>query len=46
MTETSDNPEVVKLIRAHARKVNEFVARGPAAVHEETPFPESYGAGS
>lgn len=42
VTETSDNPEVVKLIQAHARKVNDFLARGPAAVHEETPLPEGY----
>ena len=42
VTETSDNPEVVKLIQAHAVKVNEFLARGPAAVHEETPLPEGY----
>lgn len=45
VTETSENPEVVALIRAHARKVNEFIDRGPAAVHEETPLPEGYGAG-
>ena len=42
VTETADNPEVVKLIRTHARKVSEFVARGPAAVHEETPIPAGY----
>jgi hypothetical protein len=42
--ETSENPEVVKLIRAHARKVSEFVARGPAAVHESTPLPADYQA--
>ena len=45
VVETSPNPEVVKLIRAHARKVSDFVARGPAAVHEPTPLPEDYGAG-
>ena len=42
VTETSTNPEVVKLIRAHARKVDEFVARGPAAAHEPTALPEDY----
>jgi hypothetical protein len=42
VVETSNNPEVVKLIRAHARKVSEFVARGPAAVHEATPLPDGY----
>ena len=42
VTETSDNPEVAKLIKAHAYKVNEFVARGPAAVHESTPLPDGY----
>lgn len=45
VTETSENPEVVKLIRAHARKVSDFVARGPAAVHEETPLPDDYSRG-
>ncbi len=42
---TSDDPDVVKLIRAHAYKVSEFVERGPAAVHETTPLPEGYGTG-
>jgi hypothetical protein len=42
VVETSDNPEVAKLIRAHAYKVNDFLARGHAAVHEETPLPEGY----
>lgn len=42
VTETSANPEVVKLIQAHARKVDEFVARGPAAAHEPTPLPSNY----
>ena len=32
VTETSDNPKVVPMIRAHARKVNDFVAGGHAAV--------------
>jgi len=37
--ETSENPEVVKLIQAHARKVSDFLARGPEAAHEPTPLP-------
>ena len=44
VTETSDDPQVVRLIRAHARKVSEFIERGPAAVHEETPLPAGYEA--
>ena len=39
---TSTNPEVVKLIRAHAYKVSEFVARGRAAMHEASPLPDDY----
>ena len=39
---TSDDPEVVKLIRAHAYKVSEFVERGRAAMHEATPLPDDY----
>lgn len=31
VVETSDDPEVVPLIQAHARKVNQFVAEGHAA---------------
>lgn len=31
VTETSDNPEVTRLIRAHAAKVSEFAERGHAA---------------
>ena len=31
VTETSENPEVVPLIRAHAKKVDGFVAEGHAA---------------
>lgn len=42
VTETSTNPEVTKLIRAHAAKVNDFLARGHAAVHEATPLPDGY----
>jgi hypothetical protein len=37
--ETSTDPEVVELIRAHAEKVNDFVARGREAMHEATPLP-------
>lgn len=39
---TSDDPEVVKLIRAHAAKVTEFVKRGHAALMEGAPLPEDY----
>ena len=39
---TSDDPEVVKLIRAHAYKVSEFVALGREAAHESTPIPKGY----
>lgn len=42
VTSTSKDPEVVKLIRAHAYKVSEFVKRGRAAMHEATPLPEDY----
>ena len=42
VTATSDDAEVVKLIRAHARKVSDFVARGHAALHEGAPLPEDY----
>lgn len=42
--ETSKNPRVVELIRAHARKVSEFLERGPAAVHEPTALPDGYSA--
>ena len=43
VTETSSEAEVARLIQAHARKVDEFVARGRAAYREETPLPEGYG---
>ena len=39
---TSENPEVAKLIVAHAYKVSEFVARGTAAMREGTPLPADY----
>ena len=41
--ERSNDPEVVRLIRAHARRaVSEFVARGFARIPEKTPLPEGY----
>jgi hypothetical protein len=42
----SDDPVVTGLIRAHAAKVSEFVARGMAAVHEPSTMPEGDGASS
>lgn len=42
VVETSEDEQVIALIRAHARKVEEFVARGRAACHEETPLPPGY----
>lgn len=42
VTETSTDESVVRLIHAHARKVDDFVARGRDASHEETPLPEGY----
>lgn len=39
---TSENPEVVKLIRAHAAKVSEFATRGRPAMREKTPLPDGY----
>ena len=42
VTTTSDHEEVVKLIRAHAAKVTDFVKRGPEAAHQESPIPEDY----
>lgn len=39
---TSDDPEVVKLIRAHAAKVSDFVARGMPAWHEGGTLPLDY----
>lgn len=41
--ETSDDPQVVLLIRQHAHKgVSEFVARGFDRAEEPTPLPEGY----
>ena len=42
VTETSEDEEVVKLIRAHARKIDQFVAAGQEACREETPLPDDY----
>jgi quercetin dioxygenase-like cupin family protein len=41
VVETSDDPEVVALIRQHAhRAVSEFVERGMDRAHEPTPLPD------
>lgn len=40
--ETSDDPEVVKLIHAHGRAVDAFVAHGPAASQRPSPMPADY----
>ena len=41
--ETSDNPQVVKLIQQHAnRAVSEFVEQGMSRAMEPTPLPEGY----
>ncbi len=42
VTETSDDPRVAALIRAHADKVDDFVARGVDAYRESTPLPEDF----
>ena len=42
VVETSDDDAVALLIQAHAKKVDEFVARGRAAYREETPLPDGY----
>lgn len=42
VTETSGDDQVALLIRAHAVKVEEFVARGLEAYREETPLPDEY----
>ena len=39
---TSNDPRAVELIRAHAYKVSDFVARGREAAHETTPLPDGY----
>lgn len=44
VVETSDDPEVVALIRQHAhRAVSEFAERGMERAHEPTPLPEADG---
>ncbi|MBI1318762.1 MAG: hypothetical protein GC168_07410 [Candidatus Hydrogenedens sp.] len=43
VTSTSEDPEVVKLIQAHAAKVSDMVQRGVPAMQEPTPLPEDYG---
>lgn len=40
VVETSQQETVVPLIRAHARKVDDFIQRGPQACAEATPLPE------
>ncbi len=40
VTETSSNPLVVRLIKAHAKVVTGFVERGFAEAHTEHPVPE------
>ena len=43
VTHTSDDPQVMLLIRQHARKgVSEFVADGWNRVHQPTPLPAEY----
>jgi hypothetical protein len=42
--ETSKNPDVTKLIRAHAKAVSEFAQRGFERAHEASPLPEGYPA--
>jgi hypothetical protein len=42
VTETSEDPQVVPLIRQHAQTVSQFVARGWDRAHEATPLPEGY----
>ncbi len=42
VTETSEDPAVTELIRAHARKIDQFTARGAEAYQEATPLPEGY----
>lgn len=43
VTETSDDPEVVKLIQQHAsRAVSEFVEQGMPRAMKSTPLPEGY----
>lgn len=39
---TSEDPEVVKLIQAHAEKVSDMAERGSPAMRESTPIPAGY----
>lgn len=40
VTETSDDPYVAKLIKAHAEVVSKFLERGPLEVRENHPLPK------
>lgn len=40
--ETSDDPNVVKLIRAHGATVSAFVDQGGRAASKESPLPDDY----
>ncbi|MEC3860809.1 hypothetical protein VK792_05895 [Mesobacterium sp. TK19101] len=40
--ETSDDPNVVKLIRAHGATVSAFVREGGRAASQESPLPDDY----
>ncbi len=44
VTSTSEDPEVRKLILAHARKVSQMAEHGPAAAREPASLPEDYRA--
>jgi hypothetical protein len=45
VTETSEDPQIVTLIRQHAREaVSQFVGRGWDRAHEATPLPDGYPA--
>lgn len=41
VSETSDDPYVVKLIQAHAEGVSEFVKEGLSSMHKEHPLPDA-----
>ena len=40
MTESSDNPYVVKLIQAHAGALTKFIENGHAEVRKNHPLPD------
>lgn len=42
VSSTSEDPEVVKLIQAHAKKVSDMAHRGVPAMQEATPLPDGY----